>query len=268
MKLIFTLILLATTVLMIDGIIQGSTTRAHWWPFLVFIERNKHLDSRCGGSLISKNYVLTAAQCVKGTTALTLTFGLFDLTDKQEQGHVIYQVQRDDVKIHEYFDETTLENDIALIKLDKPIEITDTINTVKVATKDDIQNLVGQEAITIGWGQVNPMGTPLYADVPEAIWIHVIDRYGGECSERFGSLIQETNICCEHVNLPNGPNLNLCDGDYGGPLAINATFYSSETLLVGVASFSTKKCNLAYPNVFTDVSKYTDWIKENSDVVF
>lgn len=58
----------------------------------------------------------------------------------------------------------------------------------------------------------------------------------------------------------NGPR-RTCNGDSGGALAVLG-------VQVGVVSFGNTDCTLEEPSVFVRVSKYTDWLKANSDINF
>lgn len=50
-----------------------------------------------------------------------------------------------------------------------------------------------------------------------------------------------------------------CSGDSGGPLAVNG-------VQVGIVSFGNKDCLAGKPSVFTRVTKFTEWLKSNSDI--
>ena len=63
----------------------------------------------------------------------------------------------------------------------------------------------------------------------------------------------------------SGSDSRACQGDSGGPLSC----LSSDGLwqLVGITSWGSNKCTVenAKPTVFTDISKYYDWIKVQID---
>ncbi|CAH1105620.1 unnamed protein product [Psylliodes chrysocephalus] len=269
MKLLCVIVLIASIAYTIDaissnhlGIIEGTTILPHWAPYLVALVINGSINARCGGSLITENYVLTAAQCLKYSQKVQVILGADVITDASENTRVSFDVTKDSYIIHEKFDEGTLENDIALIQLPSlAITQNDYIKTIPVV-KEGEMDLIGQEVVTLGWGTVTGIEPFVYSDVPMAVWINVTKNQGSECSDLYGDKIKDTNICCTHTNSWDGPSLNLCNGDFGGPLVIN---YEK---LVGIASFSSIPCTMAWPNVFTDLSKYTSWLLDNSDIKF
>lgn len=68
--------------------------------------------------------------------------------------------------------------------------------------------------------------------------------------------IYPTHLCAYNPNLRRGH----CSGDSGGPLTIGMK-------LIGIVSWSVKDPYCAsthFPNVYTRVSEYIDWIYENA----
>lgn len=67
----------------------------------------------------------------------------------------------------------------------------------------------------------------------------------------FASLILQTNICGF-----TGAGLGVCRGDSGSPL-------TAGTSLIGLVSFASG-CGAGFPDVYTRVSEYHDWIMQNT----
>ena len=60
-----------------------------------------------------------------------------------------------------------------------------------------------------------------------------------------------------------GPDAgDSCAGDSGGPLMVQSD-EEGPMYLRGIVSFGKRKCNTGFPGVYTDISYYIDWIKEN-----
>merc|ERR1712228_564591 len=53
-----------------------------------------------------------------------------------------------------------------------------------------------------------------------------------------------------------------CAGDSGGPLVVQEG-EESAMYLKGIVSFGKRKCGTGFPGVYTDVSYYIEWIKQN-----
>lgn len=75
--------------------------------------------------------------------------------------------------------------------------------------------------------------------------------------EHYDLVIQPTHLCISGVS--NDVKVGTCNGDSGGPLAVHG-------VQVGLVSFGYSDCEAGKPSVFTRLSKYRDWIRENSDV--
>lgn len=78
-----------------------------------------------------------------------------------------------------------------------------------------------------------------------------------ESIEPYDLVIQSTHLCLSGVS--DEVKVGTCNGDSGGPLAVGG-------IQVGLVSFGYTDCEAGMPSVFTRLSEYRDWIRENSDV--
>lgn len=74
-------------------------------------------------------------------------------------------------------------------------------------------------------------------------------------SPSYNNIVTEAHLC-----LSGEGNKGFCQGDSGGPLISNG-------IQVGIVSFSYKSCQVSMPSVFARVSKFSKWIKDNTDIV-
>ena len=57
-------------------------------------------------------------------------------------------------------------------------------------------------------------------------------------------------------------NVDSCSGDSGGPLVYRRSPDSS-WYQVGVVSFGTVQCGVGIPGIYTRITSYIDWLKQN-----
>lgn len=176
-----------------DRIYPGNITGITSYPWasnLIFHESGRNEDLfRCGGSLISDRYVLTAAHCFDSLGdgyelwviywfaywlrlphifcflyifSQRIRFGEWDVQNELDcdyHGYCnepILEVGFEKIVAHKDYNERTLINDIALIKLNESIEFTEAISPVCLPLSKELENLeVGNKKFTIvGWKNI------------------------------------------------------------------------------------------------------------------
>lgn len=105
----------------------------------------------CGASLISSEYVLTAAHCVRRVKRSKIRIILGDhdqtvISDADAKMRAVSAIIK-----HRYFDANTYNHDIALLKLRKPILYGSNIMPVCLPAEDF--EPAGKTGIAVGWGK-------------------------------------------------------------------------------------------------------------------
>lgn len=167
----------------------------------------------------------------------------------------IREVPAANVKVHEFFSATSLQNDIALIRLNVPFELNDAVQTVALPRRQDI-SFTWLAGIAIGWGQTSDSESSLSDNLR---WGESFIETNSECSSYFPGIITANHLCATGVG-----GRSICHGDNGGPIIVQ---HNDEFMQVGVASFVHSVCETGYPGVFTRLTAYLDWIQINSDVI-
>ena len=131
-----------------NKIVGGVEAAENQWPWQVAL----FIDDAwfCGGSLISENYVLTAAHCVDGASSFDIVAGAHNIQNYSEPHRV--EITSFYGFSHPDWDPNTLANDIALIELPSPIEFNDWIKPSCLPVIGDIAD-EGELVTVTGWGK-------------------------------------------------------------------------------------------------------------------
>uniref|UniRef100_A0A672YVI0 Peptidase S1 domain-containing protein n=1 Tax=Sphaeramia orbicularis TaxID=375764 RepID=A0A672YVI0_9TELE len=248
-------------------IVNGEPARPHSWPWQVSMQ--VWPDSRptyahiCGGTLIHKNWVLTAAHCfINYADELhrwRMCLGKHNLTytEPSEQCFNVSGIYRHE--LFKYPTVPTVEFDIALVRLDREVIPTDEINYACLPSEEEILP-GGKKCYATGWG--DETGNPMTAKPSEAlnqVDLPIVPFDTCKRMDYWWFQVKPSMICCGYT-LPDELK-SVCQGDSGGPLVCRDTI-DSPWEVHGITSFGPIGCIMnKKPSVFTRFSAYLPWVK-------
>jgi len=240
-----------------EKIVGGHEAGENQWPWQVAL----FIDDAwfCGGSLISDEYVMTAAHCADGASYFNILAGAHDVRASSEPHRV--EITSYEGFTHPNWDPNTLENDIALVRLPEKIEFNDYIRPACLPPAEDESNgYVGQLTTPVGWGKNADSAGGITPKLQMVEDLPVIDN--PTCDQTYG-IIYDGIMC---IDSSNGKG--VCNGDSGGSLNMRQEEEENKWTQVGVASFvSSSGCESGDPHGFTRVAYFGQWIESETGVM-
>jgi trypsin len=238
-------------------IIGGAEARSGRYSYAISLQNNR--GHFCGGSLIAKDIVLTAAHCQKPNTNYKAVINRHDLNEST--GEKI-GVQREIPHPNFYAQELT-DNDYMLLVLNRPTEAD--VELVQLNSKASVPSN-NQALIAIGWGDTDPdEDYNVFADRLMSVGVNAISNRECRASEGhyYGEHESYENSILDMMLCAKARNKDACGGDSGGPLVIPGDDpRGAGDRQVGVVSWGIGCAHRNFPGVYARVSSPYEWIRK------
>ncbi|XP_068231254.1 transmembrane protease serine 9-like [Palaemon carinicauda] len=238
----------------VTRIVGGEPTTVHEYPWQVALTTSSR--PFCGGSIISNQWILTAAHCVIGKRPadFTVIIGEHNWNTATETS-ATERRQLSNIIVHPRYSSTTLDNDIALLKLSTPINFPTSNKIAPVCLPDPGNAYADINAIITGWGTTSSGGRQPY----ELYEVTVPTMTNTKCEQLYVGDITGNMIC---AGLDKGGK-DSCQGDSGGPMVTTGNVAQTFMVQIGVVSWGYGCAVAGKPGVYARVNNYLSWISAN-----
>lgn len=204
----------------------------------------------CTGTLIDKQWVVTAAHCAKDVNPGDAEFRVGS-NSRSNGGELVKAV---DLKVHPQYDGSG-PYDIAVAKLEHPVQ------AAPISKIADQKPQPGADVRELGWGQTCPTrGCGEEPDTLQELDTKIADPQG--CKQApDANFNPDLELCMDN----HGGQASSCYGDSGGPAAIKD---GDKWALVGATSRGQSDSCPEMPGIYTDVTAHKKWISEQTGIPF
>nr|XP_014352096.1 PREDICTED: ovochymase-1 [Latimeria chalumnae] len=235
-------------------ITEGEEAYPHSWPWQVRLSYvGNHV---CGGTILSVDWILTAAHCVhfvKVPFLLTVVAGDHDRAQKESSEQV---TEIKSIFVHKNYKNGSHDYDIALLQLSTPLYYDDYVRPACLPCTENAPT-PSSLCIVTGWGAINEGGQL----VNRLQQLHVPILNNTLCQEHYYSAlpggINERMVC---AGLPSLTHKDSCEGDSGVPMVCRDE--GKPFVVHGIKSWGFDCAEAKRPRVYTRVVAFLDWINK------
>jgi len=236
-------------------VVGGDKTDVNEYPWMVALYKRGRTLPSCGGSLINSLWIVTAGHCHDPSFPLDIAvLGEHDVKVETEtmikiERTVVYKIK------HEEYDSNTLKNDIALFKMDSPVNTDIYLPVCMPPHGAEYEN---KKAWVTGWGTTSENGDQ--ATVLQELELAIVSDSAcysamtGALGTYWGQTFAAEQICAGGER-----GKDACQGDSGGPFVYNN---DSVFELIGVVSWGLGCARPGVYGVYSEVDHYLPWIAE------
>jgi len=243
---------------------EGVAEMSEWPWHAAILEKPQDLYV-CGSTLVDEEWILTAAHCVDDylpfvsgiAEILKVRLGEYDVSTTAEPlPHQEFNVSG--IHIHPKFNNATLLNDIALLKLDRPATRRQNIDVVCIPsqelTRRPDEEMSG--CYVTGWGRQTESSdhSVVLKEISVPIWNH------GDCNEALQDQFGPAYVLPHSAICAGAEGRDACDGDGGGPLVCELG--GGQWYQVGIISFGIGCGRAGVPGVYTKVGEFHSWLEK------
>ncbi|XP_071026932.1 suppressor of tumorigenicity 14 protein homolog [Oncorhynchus clarkii lewisi] len=234
-------------------IVGGSDAGTGAWPWQVSLQMERY-GHVCGATLVTSRWLISAAHCFQDSDTIKYSdarswraYMGVRVMNTASNAAATRQIRR--IILHSQYDQFTSDYDIALLELSTPVYFNDLVQPVCVPASSHAFT-TGTSCHVTGWGVLMEDGE--LASLLQEATVKIINR--NNCNKLYEDAVTPRMLCAG--NLQGG--VDACQGDSGGPLVCLER--GRRWFLAGIVSWGEGCARQNRPGVYTQVTKFTDWI--------
>ncbi|XP_055921678.1 lectizyme [Eupeodes corollae] len=235
-------------------IISGTAAEPGEAPFIVSLKSSSHF---CAGSIIDEHWILTAAHCLV-YNKFKVVAGLHKRSDESQVQIRSVSLKNNSIQ-HELYSGGVGPNDIGLIYLDEPLDLSEISRSTGKPLVSKVQ-LPSRQFSQLGDGVLFGWGIDNSNNIPNTLQKLETQIIGYDRCKRLlpmSAPLDPVNICSHN----EGTIASACNGDSGGPLV---KFNGKVVEQIGIVSWGYTPCtSTRYPSVYTHTDAFLSWISQS-----
>ncbi|NDV43791.1 trypsin-like serine protease [Flagellimonas sediminis] len=228
------------------NIIGGNDTTIENHPWQISIRDANTNAHFCGGSILTPEWILTAAHCVDGQNPADIEIAA-GITMRLDNVNGQYRNVAQ-IIVHPNFDSSTLNNDVALIRLTAPLNFNATVQPIQLTNSAGHSN-AGLIGTLSGWGYTTNNGP--VADQLQAVTMPIITNSQANGINTGSNNVNNNMIAFYQAGSSAAP------GDSGGPATVLS---NGSRFLIGCSSWGETPKDQK-PTIYTKLFNYRSWIQ-------
>lgn len=232
-------------------IVGGTGAAPGAWPSQVALLRSDEPDNYqaqfCGGSLVDRQWVLTAAHCMfdeddrrVSPSSIQVLIGTNSLASGGSR------VAVSEIRIIPGWNPATFDRDVAMLRLAVP-----SANPVQALTGQGAQVPAGAQVVATGWGTLAEGSNNFPTELQQ---VAMQQKSDAACAAAYGPGFNVNSMSCA-----GSPGKDTCQGDSGGPLV---TKRNGIWVQVGITSWGEGCAEPGFPGISSRLPNLVGWVRQ------